>query len=254
MKKVILLFAILFACQSQLSAQGTTVPAPTYNISVIRDDVFNPGQGGYAGVGARLFIKISATERDNYFSQTDASVKNYNFPIIYPLPGSPQPVRYVKVSFDNPAMSSGYYPLTTTVGDHTTIPPVTFTPGQFGYGVEVYCTGPNQYTMMVARFECYFCPPGGGTASKSEDALIATALAPNPTKGLTYLYYTATERETMSVSVADINGKMVRTYKEDLQTGRNKVTIDLENHLAGTYIVKWRSSTGKNGVLKVVKN
>jgi len=252
MKKIILLFSILFVCQNQLSAQK--VPArDTYNITVTRDDLFNPGIPGYADTGTTLFIKIGSNEQNAFFSQTDGSAKNYTFPVIYTLPGGTPPVRYVKVGFNNPILSTGYYPLTTTIGDHTTIPPVVYL-DQFGYGVDIYCTGTNQYTMMVARFECYNCTPDGGTSSKKANILVASALAPNPTRGSTNLFYTATDKETISISVIDINGKAVETYRENLQTGTNKIPINLEKHSAGTYIVKWQSSTGKNGNQKIIKN
>jgi hypothetical protein len=253
MKNVILLFSILFACQSQLSAQKVSA-RDTYNISVTRDDLFDSGIAGYADTGATLFIKIGSNENFNSFTQTDALPKNYTFPVIFnTLPGNPQPVRYVKVVFNNPVMSTGYFPLTTTVGDHTTILPVVYN-NLFGYGVDIYCMAPNQYTMMVARFDCFNCPPGGGTSSKNAGIQVATALAPNPTRGSTNLFYTATDKETMSISVTDINGKVVKTYKEDLQAGNNKILVHLENYSAGTYFVKWQSSAGRNGTLKVIKN
>ncbi|MDQ0594834.1 hypothetical protein QFZ37_003203 [Chryseobacterium ginsenosidimutans] len=76
---------------------------------------------------------------------------------------------------------------------------------------------------MVARFECFTCSPGGGTSSKKADIDVATALAPNPTRSSTNLFYVAADNETISVSVTNIYGKVIRTYREHFNTGKNKI-------------------------------
>lgn len=267
MKKLILFLSFIFIGQNQLAAQtvitdpGTigTVPERTYNITVTRDDGIAENIPGHAHTGITLEIKIGSTSRSNspVFAPDVISSRTYNFPVTLSLPGFPPPVRYAKVTFSYPlGLSSGYYALTTTVGDHTTISSDIYYPGQFGYGVALYCIAPNQYTMKVTRFECYLCvPPGGGTTlSKTAISQNDTTLVPNPSNGFSELYYTAIDKETISINVSDMNGKIVNTYSKDIEAGLNKLPIDIQKHLGGTYIVQWKSSTGKSGNLKLMKN
>ncbi|MDQ0595187.1 hypothetical protein QFZ37_003556 [Chryseobacterium ginsenosidimutans] len=80
MKKIILLFSILFACQNQLFAQS--IPTrDTYNITVNRADLFGPGIPGYADTGATFFIKTGTNEQNNFFAKTDVLSKTYTFPL-----------------------------------------------------------------------------------------------------------------------------------------------------------------------------
>lgn len=253
MKKFILLLSFVFVCYNQLAAQIISPVKDTYNITVTRNDVYTPGIPGYADTDVTLYIKIASNEQLNTFARNQITTKNYTFPVIYSTIGTPPPVRYVKLNFNNPILSSGYYALTTTVGDHTTILPVTYYPGQFGYGVTLYCTAPNQYNMRVTRFECNVCTPGGGTTVSKATSNKDTALLTNPSMGLTELYYTAADNETVSINIIDLNGKVVKTYTREVTAGANKLPIDIQNNLEGTYIVQWKSSTGKSGTLKMLK-
>jgi hypothetical protein len=259
MKKILLLLSFVFICQDQLTAQKNTVPAPTYNITVTRNDIFSENVPGHAHTSVTFDMKIGSNERFNSpFPPDVATSKVYTFPIAFVFPGNPPPTKYGKVSFSNPStLYSGYYPLPTVVGDHTTIPSdptMIYYPGQFGYGVDITCIAPNQYLLGVTRFECYICtPPGGGTVSKQAISQPKTALVDNSAMGISELYYTASDKETISVSVIDLHGKTVRAYTTDIQAGLNKLPVDLQNNLGGVYLVKWKSSNGTNGTLKMVK-
>lgn len=72
--------------------------------------------------------------------------------------------------------------------------------------------------------------------------------------GISELYCATAGKETVSISVVDINGKTVRAYTTDIRAGQNKLPIDLQNHPGGTYLVKWKSGNGANGTLKLMKN
>jgi len=259
MKKFLLLLSFVLICQNQLSAQKNTVPGPTYNIVVTRDDLFQHTIPGHAHTSVTVDLKIGSTERTNTpFLPDVATSKVYNFPVVFVLSGNSPPTRYAKVTFSNtPPLFSGYYPLTTVVGDHTTIasdPTMIDYTGQFGYGVDITCTGPNQYTISAARFECYRCvPPIGKNTIAGKINTPATALVDNPALGISEIYYTASDKETISVNVVDLHGKTVRSYTTDIPAGLNKLPVDLQNNLSGVYLVKWKSSNGTNGTLKMVK-
>ncbi|MBB6372412.1 T9SS type A sorting domain-containing protein [Chryseobacterium shigense] len=259
MKKILFLLFFVLVCQNQLDAQKNTAPAPTYNITVTRNDIFAENVPGHAHTDVKFDMKIGSNERlATPFPPDISTARNYNFPVTFSLPGTPPPTRYGKVSFSNPSsLYSGYYPLPTAIGEHTSIPSeptMIYYPGQFGYGIDIACTGPNQYVIGVARFECYLCVPGGGTVSKQAVSQPKTAIVSNPDMGISELYYTAADKEKISISVIDIHGKVVRAYTTDISAGLNKLPIDLQNNLEGTYIIKWQSSNGASGTLKTVKN
>jgi hypothetical protein len=266
MKKFILFLTFALVCQNQLNAQkiitdpGTigTAPVPKYNITVTRQDDFSPTTPGYAPTTINLEIKKGSNSQFNAFGP-GALPGIYTFPISISLPGFPPPVTYVKVTSTDsvyPTLFSAYYPLSTVVGSHTTISDPNMIvyepyPGQYGYGVDLYCTAPNQYTMRVTKFLCYICvrPPVSKTANPQNSAV----LVPNPSMGFSELHYTASGKETISINVADMNGKIVRAYTTDIEAGLNKLPIDIQNQLGGTYIVQWKSNAGTSGSLKLMK-
>lgn len=266
MKKIIFFLLLIFISNDLLAQTGIgggTVPAPTYDITVIRNDIFGEGIPGHAHIPVTLDIKIGSTVKTNSFlPEPNSNVpKTYTFPVTASLPGFPPPKRYVRMSAF-PGRYSQYYELSTVIGSHTTISAddtnLIFYNGQtglYGYGADVYCTGTNQYTISIARFECYFCPPpGGGIITKTANPQKETALAPNPSKGLTEFNYIATDRETININVADINGKIVEKFSIEAQLGINRIPIDIQKQLQGTYIVQWKSNTGATGSLKLIKN
>ncbi|WP_306622184.1 T9SS type A sorting domain-containing protein [Chryseobacterium ginsenosidimutans] len=87
-----------------------------------------------------------------------------------------------------------------------------------------------RHTLIVAKFECFNCPPGGGTSSKKADIDVATALAPNPTKSSTDLFYVAADNETISVSITNIYGKVIRTYRNTLTLGKTRYLSTLKTN------------------------
>lgn len=251
MKKFILLVSFAFACQNQLTAQIIGPVKETYNVTVIRqDDYNNSTQPGYAPTTITLDMRIASspqsgpTPQSKPFGANNNSPQIYTFPLyVFSLPGSPPNIKYVRVSsndviFSNPQLISGYYPLSTVVGSHTTIsdpymiaynPP----PGQYGYGVDLYCTAPNQYTMRVTKFLCHICVPPDTPVSKVTNPQNDVTLVPNPSMGFSELQYKASGKETISINVADMNGRIVRAYTIDIEAGLNKLPIDLQNQLGG---------------------
>lgn len=266
MKKNLLLLLVMLVCQSQLSAQFTGPGVFTYDITVIRDDDYSPGHVAYANASVKLDIKIGATEMSKTFAQIHTPTnpnpisQNYTFPVLLQSPGTPALIKYAKVSFTYPSnLFGGYYPLPTTIGDHVTIaePCMIDYDAQYGYGVGIYYTAPNQYTMKVTKFTCYLCIrpiDGCGIASKNVNPNREVTLVPNPSIGLSELYYTSTGKETISLNVTDLNGKVIKAYTIDTRAGLNKLSIDLQNQIEGTYIINWQSSNSTKGSLKMVKN
>ncbi|ASK29368.1 hypothetical protein CEY12_04310 [Chryseobacterium sp. T16E-39] len=258
MKKIILLLCFVFICQNQLAAQIIIGPVETHNVAFTRHDDYSPGDIAYANTTLTLEVKTGVTSPQfNSFPANNFTPKNYAFPSLT----SASQVTYVRVTFNdlvypNPSLFSGYYPLSTVVGSHTTISDPNLVvydpyPGRYGYGVDIYCVSPNQYTIRVTKFLCYICvrPPVSKMAGPQKDI----ALVPNPSMGESELYYTAEGRETLSVNVTDINGKIIKIYTKDVEAGLNKIPIDIQNHLSGSYLVQWKSSTGKSGSLKLMK-
>ena len=258
MKKIILLLTFLLVCHNQLMAQIIIGPVETYKVTFTRHDDYIPGNIAYANTTLTLEIKtgVSAPQFNSFIPNSITS-KDYAFPSFT----TSSQVAYVKVKFNDvvsPELASGYYPLSTVVGSHTTISDpnlIAYQPtySGYGYGVDIYCNAPNQYTIRVTKFLCYTCtrPTVSKNGNLQSDN---TVLVPNPSMGFSELYYTAADKETISINVADINGKVVRAYTTDIEAGLNKLPIDLKNSLVGTYIVQWKSSIGKNGTLKLIKN
>lgn len=258
MKKIILLLAFLLVCQNQFMAQIIIGPVETYKATFTRHDDYVPGNIAYANTTLTLEIKTGVTAPQfNSFPPNSITSKDYAFPSFV----TSSQVTYVKVTFNDlvsPSLFSGYYPLSTVVGSHTTISDPNMIvydpyPGKYGYGVDIYCNAPNQYTIRVTKFLCHICirPPVSKNGNLQSDN---TVLVPNPSMGFSELYYTAADKETISINVVDINGKVVRAYTTDIEAGLNKLPIDLKNSLGGTYVVQWKSSIGKSGTLKLIKN
>ena len=260
MKKLLLFLTFVFIVQNQLTAQIVIGPVETYNVAFTRHDDYQLGNNGYAPTTVTLEIKTGATPPQfNTFPPDNYAPKNYAFPSFT----TSSQVTYVKVTFNdyvypNPSLFSGYYPLSTTVGSHTTISDPNLVvydpyPGRYGYGVDLYCTAPNQYTIRVTKFLCHICVRPDTPVSKTANAQNNVSLVPNPSMGFSELYYTATDKETISINVVDVNGKIVRAYTTDVEAGLNKLPIDIQRQLGGTYIVQWKSSKGTSGNLKLMK-
>ncbi|WP_084681468.1 T9SS type A sorting domain-containing protein [Chryseobacterium soli] len=262
MKKIFLLLYLMLICPNQLSAQFGGGNPLTYDITFIRDDDYNSADQPYVSANLTLSVKIGTTEISKTYlpihtpSNPGSTPQNYTFPVTV----GTQPIRYAKVTFTQPSnLYSGYYPLPTTIGDHVMLsdPCLIDYDWQYGYGVGITCTGVNKYRITPTKFTCNLCirpVQGCGSIAKNTTLQQQVSLAPNPTMGFSELHYTATEKETVSISVSDFNGKIITAYTIDLREGLNKLPIDLQSSLGGTYIVHWKSSNGSSGSLKMIKN
>ncbi|MET3036886.1 T9SS type A sorting domain-containing protein [Chryseobacterium sp. NRRL B-14859] len=258
MKKFILLLFLLFIYHTNITAQSIINPL-TYDLTVTRSDDYTVGHIAHANASVKVDIKIGPNEQNKTFPPSNTTPQIYQFPLIATLPGTPPLTQYVKVSFTYPSyLFSGYYPLPTTVGDFVNIsdPCLIDYNAQYGYGVAIFYSAPGKYTVKVTKFTCYLCIPSGncGILTKAAKTEQRVSLVPNPSMGFSEILYTANAKETVSISVADLNGKVIKAYTIDVREGLNKLPVDIENSLKGTYIVNWKSSNGTNGSLKLIKN
>lgn len=245
-----------------VNAQPPSVPY-TYDISVKKLEAFSDGIAGHAHSDATFEIKIGSSIRSKFYNADAGQTQLYNFPIIASLPGFPPPAKNFKVSYPYPAsLNSNYYPLPTTIGGETLVypsdPGMTHGSGSsyYGYGVSVKCVATNQYTFTTTRFDCPWCfsyTPISGTANISLENKTQPALFPNPGNGYANLEYNAAANDQLTVRVTDINGKFISMYTTDLQTGTNRLPVDISNAAAGTYFVNWQSASGNSGTLQMIK-
>lgn len=263
MKKIaITLLSVIGLSYSSTYAQfrGDPVPAPEYVLSVTRQDLFAHGTTGHVHSYANMEIKIGSNSLTKNFGPDATTTIDYSFPPILSFPGAPPISRTFKFHFPSPGLTSGYYPLPTTIGGETKIlasdAGMTYFPGQYGYGVTVTCIGTRQYKFTSTRFECLWCPPYGpwsGQTNRSGSDKEKPVLYPNPANGYAELEYRASAKEKLTIRVTDIKGKIIIMYTTDLQTGANRLPIDIRNVAGGNYFVGWLSSDGSSGTLKMIK-
>jgi hypothetical protein len=272
-KTNLLIFAVLF-CSTALSAQIITdpgVPSVPANTKVkITRQFVGANVPGFVPSPVSLEIKSGSTPETKVFTTTQTDPHTYTFPILFTFPGNPPTVRTFKVYFSNPGLTSKYYPVPTAIGGSTTIIPGCWSPemdrglfydigptNSYGYGVTLTRTASAEYLLQCTKFLCYVCdpcPPVISTVSKSAvSEQSKPKLYPNPSNGLSELAYTASEKETITVMVADIAGRTVYGYKTDMESGVNKLPIDIQTSVSGTYYVNWRSSNGNSGSLQLIK-
>ncbi|KAA2220711.1 T9SS type A sorting domain-containing protein [Chryseobacterium sediminis] len=266
-----LLIAVLFSGET-FKAQKIIDPFPyTYDIVVKRQDSFWKEVSGHVHSDALLEMKIGPNAlQKNFIKDVEIASQTYSFPLVATLPGAPPITQTFKIHFPSPGLTSLYYPIPTAVGGSTTIIPGCWTPEMdrglyhdtgtttsYGYGVTLTRTASAEYILQCTQFSCYICqpcPPVIPTFSKSNSAQQnKTKLYPNPSSGFSELEYTASGKETITVMVTDIAGKTLYGYKTDIEAGVNKLPIDLQKGVSGTYYVNWRSSNGNAGSLPIIK-
>ncbi|MDR6464559.1 T9SS type A sorting domain-containing protein [Chryseobacterium sediminis] len=265
-----LLAAAVF-CSTVLSAQFVPVNPSGTKVNVKRQDS-SPSSSipGYVPSSVSLEFKTGTISETRSFPEGQISNQNYTLPDIFTTVGQPPIMHTFKVYFPNPGLTSRYYPIPTAIGGSTTIIPGCWSPemdrglfyyispnGGYGYGVTLTRTASTEYLLQCTKFLCYICdpcPPVIPTVSKSKTTEQSKAkLYPNPSSGFSELEYTASGKETITVMVMDITGKTVYGYKTDIASGLNKMPIDIQNAVAGTYYVNWRSSNGNTGSLQLIK-
>lgn len=256
MKNILIgIFTLVSVHGGLTHAQIVDPGVQTYDVSVKRDELYTSGPG-FANSPANFALSIAGTTRDNNYTVNGNETKTYTFPVFVVGPVT----RTFKVSYSSPLLNSGAYPLPMTTGGETIVYPqdagMTNYNGQFGYGVVVKCIGTNQYTFSTTRYECYWCPPiipTSGTARIPTENKSIPALYPNPGNGYADLVYKASEQEKLTVRITDINGKVISKYTTDLQTGTNRLPVDIRHAASGHYFVSWQSNSGNSGTLKMIK-
>lgn len=264
MKKITLsALAAISSFYGSVHAQVIGPIIETYDISVQKLESVAHDFPGHAHSSATFEIKIGNTPISNTFSADGNESKSYTFPLVFGYPGMPAPSKNFKVSYPYPAsLNSGYYPLPATVGGQTVIlatdPGMTNTApsAQYGYSVIVERTGIYQYTFTTTRLECFWCPPIiplAATLNIPGNNKEQPEIYPNPGNGYADLVYKAAENEKLTVRITDLNGKVISMYTTDLQTGANRLPVDIRNAASGHYFVSWQSNSGNSGTLKMIK-
>lgn len=79
------------------------------------------------------------------------------------------------------------------------------------------------------------------------------ALFPNPNNGQFLLDYTALSNETANVTICNIAGATVYNQSWKVNTGDNRLNVDLTNYAKGMYIVKLTSPSGSVAMKAIVR-
>jgi len=265
------LLASAVFCSTVLSAQFVPVDPSGTKVNVKREDSFlSSNTPGNVPSSVSLEFKTGSISETRSFPEGQISNRNYTLPYIFTPVGQPPIVHTFKVYFPYPGLTSRYYPIPTAIGGSTTIIPGCWSPemdrglfydigptNSYSYGVTLTRTASTEYLLQCTKFLCHICqpcPPVIPTSSTSKTTVQNKAkLYPNPSSGFSELEYNASGNETITVMVTDIAGKTVYGYKTDIASGLNKMPIDIQNAVSGTYYVNWRSSNGNAGSLQLIK-
>lgn len=110
------------------------------------------------------------------------------------------------------------------------------------------CTGSASFLIDVSSVSPRSITPSANsaTANRFEDATATTVprVYPNPSGNLVNLQITAKESSDAVVNVVDMTGRIVRSYKINLQTGTNTNQLQLPVHSQGIYMLQIK--TGKD--------
>jgi len=74
------------------------------------------------------------------------------------------------------------------------------------------------------------------TAQINQELIVE--LAPNPANNITYLSIRNIANHDFQVSLIDILGRTMRTYDQSTSTGADQFALNLENIVAGTYLIR----------------
>lgn len=77
-------------------------------------------------------------------------------------------------------------------------------------------------------------------------------IAPNPGTGAFNITYKAQESQTLSISVTDAYGRLIRTANTSVGQGENNIPLNLESMAAGVYFVRLGSEKGEFGSAKII--
>ena len=72
----------------------------------------------------------------------------------------------------------------------------------------------------------------------------ATMVYPNPATGITSVFYNSTAGTDVAVSLTDMSGRTVKSFKTKTVHGENDIPVDLHGVAQGIYIIKLVDETG----------
>lgn len=119
-------------------------------------------------------------------------------------------------------------------------------------------TDNGNYTVAVQQFSQ--CPVITSQATSVTDVSVSeinnvkvsTAIYPNPNKGAFFLTVNSPQRLDAQVRITDISGKVVYTRNQSLNSGDNRITLEL-NLPAGVYMTQVTSELGNTTTRMVVE-
>lgn len=246
---LIVLSTLLMMGSAGVNAQ---ISSPTYTVT--RQDLFAHGSVGHAHTNA--IVKFSKP-----------LMGSPSLPQTFPLDAVTTKTIAVngvgalraQVVFTSPSPDSTlWFDLPTVAGDYRTSSVVTYYPPGYpsvpcyGYSARFNLTATNTYKFSVTRFECM--GTGSGPMSKIQELNNSKpVLYPNPSNGLSEIEYKGINGEEMRLTVTDMSGRLVQVYQTTLNTGINRLAINIQNEATGTYFIKWETNTGNSGVFRMIK-
>ncbi len=116
----------------------------------------------------------------------------------------------------------------------------------------LYVLGETAMTAIHYADSCGIITSGNASDLETEQGF--NLVYPNPFRSIITLEFHISDTENVSVSIVDVMGKIVKTIStNNLQSGKNKITIDLSELRNGFYFCKIKSAID-NQTIKLVKN
>lgn len=247
-------FLILLSTLLMMSSAGVNaqIVNPTYTVT--RQDLFVHGSIGHAHTNATVKLGKPLMASPS-IPQTFLSDSIMTKTIVVNGVGALK----AQVVFTSPSPDSTmWFDLPTVAGDYRTSSVVTYYPLEYpfvpcyGYSARFNLTAANTYKFSVTRFECI--GKGMEPMSKIQEFNNSKpALYPNPSNGLSEIEYKGINGEEMRLTVTDMSGRLIQVYQTTLNTGINRLAVNIQNEAAGTYLIKWETNTGNNGVFRMIK-
>ncbi len=101
----------------------------------------------------------------------------------------------------------------------------------------------NSYFRNVRIHEGESCanlvPPAKNTQRPATSPADELRIFPNPAQATAWLEVSATTTGTGQWTIRDLTGRVVRRGETDLQTGNNRLVLDLTGLPAGSYVLQW---------------
>ena len=114
----------------------------------------------------------------------------------------------------------------------------------------VTATAFTPYTYFVVRDLCFASMAEGGdengtTFHSPEDEILKMEIFPNPSSDVTTLELIAEESRSGLIMIYNVLGDIVHRHELDLQSGMNRISLDLSVYNNGTYLVEFKDMNGE---------